>query len=102
MMKIFFMTCFGALALSGLHASNVLGQNTTEYGCSPVSSISAISLTGPSIASNATYQGFIYNPTPLSYRRFSYRRTATNQSIVSGHRKELWEYSKGDPRKQQH
>jgi len=124
MKKYLFAICT-AIAGIGLQASNVSAQSNGNCCCGSVT----LPTPSPSSMTNQAYQRFSYDPTssissmPLqnmggvvqnqpsfvqstpatqSYRRFSYRPTVNNRSNGSGQRKELWEYSKGDPRKQQH
>lgn len=122
MKRFLFASCV-ALVATGLYVSNASAQSSSDCCCGSVGTVTGSS---SSITIDPVYRRFSYDPTPQmpsqyvggfvqtqpgvfrtgpavqNYRRLSYQPAATNHAGRSGNRKELWEYSKGDPRKQQH
>ncbi len=120
MMKRFlFASCIG-LAGIGFSASQATAQSSNPCCCV---SGNSVSVANPMPATPQPYQRFSYEPTTAipsqnmngviqnqssvvrsaptvqNYQRFSYQPTAMNRSNASGYHKNLWEYSKADPRK---
>jgi hypothetical protein len=118
MKRLFLLSCV-ALAGTSLFSEAVLAQSSNPCGSSSVGTTTF----SPTTMGVQTYQRFSYEPSPTvplqssvgarqseplfprvlpmaqSYQRFSYQPSGRSWTNNTGSKKNLWEYSKTDPRK---